>query len=181
MTGLNFQDLVFQINHYFTQIWAGWQVKLPLSLLAGFYTDHLGGDAVALVTWFAMIVIDLFFGTWFALKSRRFDVKSFGFWVIKLGTHSVVIIIAGAAFRSVLTPLGLNFPLLNLALGILVCTEALSIFKNMDRLGLPVPNLVVRFIDGLKSKAENQAEDFFSRPENNRRRPPNGGDHDQPD
>jgi phage-related holin len=172
VTGLTVRDLVFQVSYYLGQIWAGWQVKVPLSFLAGLYVNHLGGDAVALLTWFVMVVVDLAFGTWLAVRRRRFDVRAFGRWAVKVGTHCLVITVAGLAFRSVLQPMGLpHIPLLDLTLGLLVCTEALSILKNMQRLGLPVPKVVVRVIGTLQDKAEAKVENFFSAPANDRRRP----------
>ncbi|MDL2226985.1 phage holin family protein [Deltaproteobacteria bacterium OttesenSCG-928-M10] len=181
MTGLSLKDLAFQVTYYFGQIWAGWQVKVPLSIFTGFYVNHLGGDAAALVTWFSLVVVDLAFGAWLAVRRRRFDVRAFGRWAVKVATHCLVIIIAGLAFRSVLLPMGLTIPLLDLTLGLLVCTEALSILKNMQRLGLPVPKLAVRLIGGLSGKAEDKIEDFFNRPANDRRRPqrPNHDHADQ--
>ena len=83
-----------------------------------------------------------------------------------------MIFVVGLAIRSILEPLGISFPLLDLFLGMLICTEALSILKNMQRLGLPVPKLATRILADVQEKAERKATDFFSRPENDRRRRP---------
>ena len=120
----------------------------------------------------AMIFVDLIFGTWLAAKRRRFDVRLFGRWVVKVGTHFFVILIVGLSIRPVLEPLGIKFPLLDLFLGMLICTEGLSVLKNMRRLGLPVPKMAIKLLTDAHEKAERKAADFFSRPENDRRRSP---------
>lgn len=166
------KELWFQATYFFSQIWAGmWPVKAPLSLAVGFYSGHLGGDWVLLLVFSAMIVTDLAFGTWLAVKRRRFDLRLFGRWVVKVGTHFFVIAVVGVTIRSILGPLSLNLPLLDLFLGLLICTEALSILKNMRRLGLPVPKLAVKLIGDVQTKAEQKVDNFFNRPENDRRRP----------
>ena len=119
-----------------------------------------------------MIVIDLLFGTWLAIRRERFDLRLFGRWVVKVGTHFFVIFIVGLAIRSILEPLCISFPLLDLFLGLLICTEALSILKNMQRLGLPVPRLATRLLADMREQAEAKAAVFFSRPENDRRKQP---------
>ncbi len=111
-------------------------------------------------------------GPWLAVTRRRFDVRLFGQWVIKVGTHFLVILIVGLSIRSVLEPLGVQFPLLDLFLGMLICTEGISILKNMRRLGLPVPKIAARMLADIQDKAEQRAALFFSRPENDRRKTP---------
>jgi toxin secretion/phage lysis holin len=186
------KELWVQASYFFSQIWAGMlPVKAPLSLALGFYSGYLGGDWLLLLVFTAMIVIDLVFGTWLAIRRQRFEVRLFGRWVVKAGTHFFVIAVVGVAIRSILEPLSISFPLLDLFLGLLICTEALSVLKNMKRLGLPVPRLAARILTDAQGKAEKLAEDFFSRPENDRRRRPRaeldpapGGkafDDDQPD
>ena len=166
------KELWMQSTYYFWQIWDGWMLKVPLATVAGFYTGHLGGDWVLLLIFSAMIVIDLVFGTWLAIRRRHFDVRLFGRWVVKVGTHFFVIFIVGLAIRSILEPLSIGFPLLDLFLGMLICTEALSVLKNMQRLGLPVPRLATRMLTDIQGQAERKAADFFSQPGNDRRKMP---------
>jgi toxin secretion/phage lysis holin len=166
------KEIWAQSNYYFSQIWNGWMLKVPLSTVAGFYTGHLGGDWVLLLVFSAMIFVDLVFGTWLAIKRKLFDVRLFGRWVVKVGTHFFVIFVVGLAIRSILEPLSIDFPLLDLFLGMLICTEALSILKNMQRLGLPVPKLATRILADIQDKAEQKATDFFNQPENDRRKSP---------
>ena len=166
------KEVWFQANYYFSQIWDGWPIKILLAAAPGFYSGHLGGDWALLLIFSAMIAIDLVFGTWLAIKRRAFDVRLFGRWVVKVGTHFFVILIVGLSIRSVLEPLGVRFPLLDLFLGMLICTEGLSILKNMRRLGLPVPNLAIKLLTDAQDKAEQKTADFFSRPDNDRRRSP---------
>jgi toxin secretion/phage lysis holin len=172
MRGGPVKEVWAQANYYFSQIWDGWALKVPLATLAGLYTDHTGGKWALLVIFSGMIAVDLFFGTWLAAKRRCFNVRLFGRWVVKAGTHFFVIYIVGVAVRSILEPLGISFPLLDLFLGMLICTETLSVLKNMRRLGLPVPRLATRILTDVQDKAERKAADFFSRPENDRRRSP---------
>ena len=169
------KEVWFQAGYYFSQIWDGWMFKIPLATVAGFYTGHLSGDWVLLLIFSAMIGIDLIFGTWLAVRRQRFDVRLFGRWVVKVGTHFFVIFIVGLAIRSILEPLSISFPLLDLFLGMLICTEALSILKNMQRLGLPVPRLAINLLTEAREKGEQKAADFFKRPENDRRKYPKAG------
>lgn len=165
------RELWFHVNYCFSQIWDGWPVKVLLSAAPGLYLGHLGGDWVLLLIFSAMIVIDLIFGSWLAIKRHRFDVRLFGRWVVKVGTHFLVIFIVGLSIRSVLDPLGVEFPLLDLFLGMLICTEGLSILKNMRRLGLPVPRLAIKLLAQAQDKGEQKTADFFNQPDNDRRRP----------
>ncbi|MDR2947294.1 MAG: phage holin family protein [Candidatus Adiutrix sp.] len=159
--------------YFLSQVWQGWSIKIPLSALAAFYTKQLGGGDAALLWIFSgMIFADLALGTCLAVKRRRFNYHKFCRWVIKVGTHFSVIIVVGLGLRSILEPLGIDFPLLDLFMGMLICTEALSILKHMQRLGLPVPKLAARILTDVQARAENEAADFFSRPENDRRRGP---------
>ena len=43
------KEVWFQVNYYFSQIWDGWMIKVPLAAVAGFYTGHMGGDWVLLL------------------------------------------------------------------------------------------------------------------------------------
>lgn len=165
------KDLGAQALHFFSQIWVDpWPIKVPFSMAVGFYSGYLGGTGWCLLAFTAMIVADLLFGTWLAVKRRRFDLRLFGRWVVKVGTHFFVIAVVGIAIRSILDPLSISFPLLDLFLGLLICTEALSILKNMKKLGLPVPRLATRILTDVQQQAEARAADFFSRPENDRRK-----------
>lgn len=167
------KELWFQATYFFSQIWADmWPVKAPLSLAVGFYSDYLGGDRGLLLIFSVMIAVDMFFGSWLAIKLRRFDVRLFGRWVVKVLTHFTIIGVVGATIRSILGPLSLNFPLLDLFLGLLICTEALSILKNMRRLGLPVPKLAAKILTNVQTRAEQKVDNFFNRPENDRRKRP---------
>ena len=163
---------VFQVGYYFSQVWAGWSFRVAVSVAAGFYAGRLGGDLVLFLIFCFMMAVDLLFGTCLAFKRRRFYRRKFGQWVVKALTHFAVIVIVGFAAQSILGPLGINFPLLDLFLGLLICTEALSILKNMQRLGLPVPKIATRLIADIQDQAEQKAKDFFSRPENDRRHRP---------
>ena len=125
------RELTFQIGYYLSQIFAGWSFKVPVSAAAGFYAGHLGGDWVLFLIFCLMMAVDLLFGSCLAFKRRRFDPRLFGRWVIKALTHFAVIVIVALAAHSILGPLQINFPLLDLFLGPLICTEALSTLKNM--------------------------------------------------
>ena len=169
------KDLWFQVGHFFSQIWSGlWPVKAPFSLPVGCYSGVLGGEGVLLIVFSAMIVVDLFLGILLAFLCSRLDPMRFGRWVVTALIHSAVTGSAGVAAKSSLGPLQINFPLLDLFLGLLICTEALSILRNMQRLGLPVPKLATRILTDVQYQAEQRAADFFSRPENDRRRQPRG-------
>ena len=175
MRGGQMKEVWLQANYYFSQIWDGWLIKILLAAVPGFYSGHLNGDWALLLIFSAMIFVDLIFGTWLAIKRRAFDVRLFGRWVVKVGTHFFVILIVGLSIRSILEPLGVRFPLLDLFLGMLICTEGLSILKNMRRLGLPVPKLAIKLLTDAQDKAEGKAADFFRRPDNDRRRSPRPG------
>ena len=169
--GVTLKEIWIQANYFFGQIWDGlWPVKAPLSLVMAFYSSYLGGDWLLMLVFTGMIVIDLAFGTWLAVKLRRFEVRFFGRWVVKAGTHFFVILIVGLAIKSVLEPLSISFPLLDLFLGLLICTEAFSVLKNMRNLGLPVPNLATRILADVQTRAEQTAEDFFRLPGGDRQR-----------
>mgnify|MGYP003623255281 FL=1 len=90
--------------------------------------------------------------------------------------------IIALAARSILGPLKINLPVVDLFLGLLICTEALSILKKMQRLGLPVPKVAARLLADMRQGAEERARHFFSRPENDRRRNPTSeNDYEDPE
>lgn len=164
------KELWAQSSYYFSQVWEGWPIKILLVAVPGLF-GRLGGDWELLLIFSVMVAIDLILGTWLAIKRHRFEMRLFGRWVVKVGTHFFVIFIVGLSIRSILEPLSIGFPLLDLFLGMLICTEGLSILKNMRRLGLPVPKLAVKLLSEAQEKAEQKTADFFSRPENDRRLP----------
>lgn len=163
------KEFWLDMGYYFSQIWVGWNVKAPLAIMTGFYSGYLNGDWLMFIVFCLMTLFDVLLGSWLALKRRCFDPRLFGKWVLKVLVHFAVILVVAVCIKSILAPLGVKFPLLDLFLGFLICTEGLSVLKNMRRLGWPVPKAAVRIVAGLQSEADRKAAAFFKRPENDRR------------
>lgn len=147
------KETALDVTYYLNQIGAGACLKVPLALLASFYSSYLGGDWALLLGFLVLDVADLILGTSVALKTGRFSIIRLRKWVIKLLTYGACVVVVGLLNIGFARASGFKAPILDFFLLILMATEALSVFANMGKLGLPVPAVAVRLARGIHDKS----------------------------
>lgn len=148
------------MSYYLNQLAAGAQIKVPLAMAAGFYAQYLGGDWVLLAAWFLLDLLDLFFGSWNAIRKRTFSMLRFRKWVIKVLTYGITILVFAVLNMGFNRASGFNAPILDGFLMVLLATEAMSIFNNMRKLGWPVPAVAAKLAQRIHDKANEQLDEI---------------------
>ena len=130
-----------------------WYYKiLAFPLLVG-YEKMFGGDTYILVLFVAVFFLDLIVGSAAAIYAGRWTLRRFSLWLIKLVTYGLSIALVAILNGSMAHSLGLNIPLLDIVLTVLLASEILSIFENMSEMGCPVPPVLLHLAIGVKTKA----------------------------
>ena len=138
---------------YLDKAVAGWQYKLLASPPLVAYGALFGGDGYILAAFYILFFLDFFVGVAAALKNGRFRLKRLELWVVKFITFSLCIGIVGVVNMALSRSWGLNLPLLDTVLTLLIAGEALSIMENLGGLGCPVPPVFLKLAAGVKSRA----------------------------
>lgn len=175
LTANPLKEMGMDALYYLGQLGNGWTVKLPVAAVASLYTTILGGDWPLLLAFYACTLLDLFFGARLAWKRGNFSIRRFGKWVVKLSTYSLCIVLTGLVGRGLNRASGLDIPILDLFLVVLLATEVLSIMNNMYKLGWPVPPLAIRLVADIHDKT---AEKLTAGCGPKRPGRPERGDHD---
>lgn len=151
--GLNaIREILLDAWYYLSQLGAGWPFKAPLAAFATFYTTTLGGDWLMMSGFYILTFVDLIFGTVVAIQRRQFSVRRFGKWVLKVCTYTACIIMVGFVNTSISRTGDFGAPFLNGVLVVIITTEVMSVFCNMDKAGLPVPAWLVKLISNIHEK-----------------------------
>jgi phage-related holin len=132
---------------------AGWYYKLLASPAFIAYGHLFGGDGYILVIFCAASSLDLLVGVAKAVNNGCFRFRRFNLWLVKLVTYALCLGIVGALNGAAEHGWGVNIPLLDTVLIILIASEAISIFENLHEMGCPVPPVLLRLAAGVKSKA----------------------------
>ena len=153
------QDLVY----YFSQIWAGWPIKATVGAgvccLASLYTNFFYGNAVLVLLWLLLVTVDLLLGVGVALQRHKFTLVRLKKFVAKVFAHAVTIGIMGLLNHALSAAFGMEMPILNWFMCVLLCTEGASILVNMDKLGWPVPKIAHKIISKMDKKANAAIDD----------------------
>lgn len=151
--GLNaLREIMLDAWYYLSQLGGGWNIKVPLAALAGFYTTTLNGDWLMVTGFYILTFVDLVFGTVVAIQRRQFSVRRFGKWIIKVGTYTACIVMVGFAHTSVIRMSDMRIPILDGFLIVLITTEIMSIFCNISKAGLTVPPFALKLVSSIHDK-----------------------------
>jgi phage-related holin len=132
---------------------AGWYYKLLASPVFIAYGHLFGGDGYILAAFCGLLLVDLIVGTARAVKNRCFRFRRLDLWLVKLVTYALCLGVVGALNGAAEHGWGVNIPILDTVLIILIASEAISIFENLHEMGCPVPPVLLRLATGVKSKA----------------------------
>lgn len=154
------------VAYYIAQIWAGWQIKGAVSAVIAacstFYTGCFFGNWALFCIWVLFMTVDLGLGAALAIKKGQFTMVRFRKFITKAGTHVAIIALFGFLNHSFSSTAGTALPITDWFLCMLLCSEALSILSNMDKLGLPVPPVARRVIAIMHRKAHSAMEECLT-------------------
>lgn len=122
------------------------------------FSSHFFGDWHLLEIWFYSTCLDLLLGSWAAKKRKKFSVRRFRSWSCKILVHGISILIVGVLAYVSSVALGYNVWILNIYLAIMIFKELASLVRNMEKLGWPVPELLVHMVDALEKNASKRAK-----------------------
>jgi phage-related holin len=141
------------MSDYADKAAAGWHYKVLASPPFIIYGQLFGGDAYILIAFYALGIWVLLAGLGAALKNRRFERRRLDLWIIKIITYSLCVFVVAIVNGAIIRSWGVNLPLLDTVLTILIASESLSFFENLHELGCPVPPVLLRLAAGVKKKA----------------------------
>ncbi len=141
---------------YFEEIFSNFDIKAILAVIASFYTNYMAGEISLLIIYLGFNFLDLFLGTYRAIKEGRFSSTRFGQWTQKFLTHMLIIVMSGLLNYSVNTATDFRIPLLDFFLVLLIATEGISAINHMLLLSWPVPKIAVTIFQHTKKDAENK-------------------------
>ena len=124
--------------------------KIVIAVVSGFFTQMLGGYDALLSTLIWFVVLDYLSGLIAAYRLKELNSKV-GFLGIakKFGIFIVVAVAVGVGEL-----LGGSFPLREIAVSFYLANEALSILENAGRIGLPIPDALLKALEQLKKDKE---------------------------
>jgi phage-related holin len=157
---------VFTIREFFTiscgvmvKAAQGWIYKFILFPPVVFYTNTLGGNGQILLFFYVAFMLDLICGCILAYKNHKFRSRRLEIWVVKCLVYTLCICLIGAVDRSfVLALRGIQFPLLDLVVSLLLATEATSVFRKLQVLTGKVPPIIMRVSEKMERKAASALE-----------------------
>lgn len=135
------EDHMESMAHYLGQLVAGAWLKGLVATLVTIYIEMFRGDIVILNVYFMFAAVDLFLGTWYALRVRSWSPRYLLYWVRKLLTYVGLVSVFGGLCMTITLTTGSSLGLVNWLLLCCIITEFGSILKNIKRLGLPLPPL----------------------------------------
>ena len=132
-----------------------WQFKAGLSSIGTLYAAMSAGDALLLAYVLLLMCLDLAFGLIAAWKLGTYSPFRLHKGVMKFLSYSLAIVLVMTISGSANTSVGINLHVQDFFMSYLIACEVMSITRHMKRLGLPVPEILVRLAFGAKKKAEN--------------------------
>ena len=143
----------------------GWKHKAMFAPIFAAY-HYLGGDERLLVFFLIMFLADSLIGLISVCKRGVFAFNRLGQWVLKLTIYLVCIITAGIVNDTLSAMFDYSMPFLNIIVGMLVLTEALSFLKNLHDLTGLVPPVILMFLQKAQANAHKRLDDMLPEKEN---------------
>lgn len=146
---------------YYTQsLLALWPEKAVIGSCVAGVVSLFGGDAYLLWMLGAMLVADFAFGLADAVRRRHFRCRMLAHGALKFPAYCLYLLIVGVVNASLSRSFGgFDMPLLNLFIAYLIITDAVSVIAHMQRLGIPVPDLLRRVLLRSKRKVERRVDE----------------------
>ncbi|GHV57115.1 hypothetical protein FACS189460_3120 [Deltaproteobacteria bacterium] len=147
-------------QYYLDRLLDNWLFKVLLSPLGLLYSSIFGGNWALLLFFYIALFIDLILGGLAAWRAGEFSLTRAGQWVVKTLTYTLCIFLMGMVNKSVAEVIGVNW-LLDAFMGVMIVTEVLSIFRNMNEMGWPVPPLAVKLATKAQSRASRKLDELL--------------------
>lgn len=138
-----------------------WQFKSGLSSIGTLYAAMSAGDALLLAYVLLLMCLDLAFGLVAAWKLGTYSPFRLHKGVMKFLSYSLTVVLVMTISSSANTSVGVNLHVQDFFMSYLIACEVMSITRHMKRLGLPVPDILVRLAFGAKKKAEDAVTHAF--------------------
>lgn len=148
-----FLGLRDSIAHYIGQLMFGTYTKAGVAAIATFFTDILYGDATVFGIYMALALADLFLGILKARVYGTFNTKYLLYWVRKVTTYMVLVLVVGLLCQSLFRASGYVFYAVNWMFFFCSLTEAASIVDNLRKLGCPIHPVIDKLMKVLRKKA----------------------------
>ena len=126
------------------------EVKAIFGLMALSLSWIFNGEYEALIAIYALVTIDFVTGTYYSLKNKTWNSRRSISGVGKLGRYLIYMLVARLVDKVV--PLPFASPLMDTYI---VITEAGSILENFQKLGYPVPTILLTKLKAFYDKKGN--------------------------
>ena len=157
------------LDYYTQSLLALWPDKALVGSCVAGVVSLFGGDVYLLWMLAVMMVADFAFGVADAARRRHFRCRMLWHGALKflynMANIGIVDMVNASLSRSFG---GFDMPFLNLFIVYLIITDAVSVIAHMQRLGIPVPDLLRRVLLRSKRKVERRVDEAV------------GGDDDAP-
>jgi phage-related holin len=150
---------------YTSKAASGWYYKLLASPVFIAYGHLFGGDGYVLVAFCIVLLVDLFVGMARAVKNKCFQFRRLNLWLVKLVSYALCLGVVGVLNGAAEHGWGVNIPMLDTVLIILIASEAISIFENLHEIGCYVPPVLLRLAAGVKVKAGRKLDQILDNDE----------------
>lgn len=146
---------------YYTQsLLALWPDKALVGSCVAGVVSLFGGDVYLLWMLAVMMVADFAFGVADAARRRHFRCRMLWHGALKFLYYMAYIGIVDMVNASLSRSFGgVYMPFLNLFIVYLIITDAVSVIAHMQRLGIPVPDLLRRVLLRSKRKVERRVDE----------------------
>lgn len=150
---------------YNQQIFTGWDIKATLALAFAYfggaldlYTSAFGANKALVWLLLVAMIADFIFGLAQAIKTGWFMPSKLYKAVLKFVLYGLYLMLIGGFCMALQLSVGFGSELLNLFIGYLAATELISVAKNLERMGAPLPYPMSDIIHGVYRKMGRQMD-----------------------
>jgi toxin secretion/phage lysis holin len=146
-------------GYYLSQTLELWQEKLALGALFSAALAFFDVDQVLAVCLFWLMLADLCLGLFQAFKFKTFSPLVLKRGVVKYPLYCAYLLLVGVINIAFERALSITLPLLDIFMAYMIFTEAGSILRHLEALGLKIPPLLKMLIHGGVNRMEQEAKD----------------------
>lgn len=154
------------LDYYTQSLLALWPEKAVVGSFVAGAVAVVGGDAYLLWMLAGMLTADFAFGLADAIRRQHFRCRALAHGVLKFPAYCLYLLIVGVVNASLSRSFGgMEMPFLNLFIAYLIITDAVSVLAHMQRLGIPVPDLLRRVVMRSKRRVEQRVDEATGGPD----------------
>ena len=152
------EKLRMDVSYYWGQIPFGSRMAAIIAAFGSWYSFLFGGEWVLVLMFLFLDAVDIVFGCLVARKNKNFSPYKFKKVIVKLTTYGTSIVIFGVLTAGIKITSGFLIPIVDYFVLLLCVAEAVSIFNNMKKLRVPVPEAAIRIVELIGKKASDSLE-----------------------